>query len=203
MIRLKELRNKAKLTQDELANDIGVSRSTIAMWETGKSQPDNEAIVKLAHYFRVSTDHLLGNDEHITHSDSSHTFPWVNVLGRVAAGIPIEAVEEIIDKEQLSPDMDLSYEYIGLQIHGDSMEPKMSEGDVVIVRLQDDCENGDIAVVLINGGDATCKKIKKMPEGIMLISTNPDYEPMFYSNKQIEELPIRLIGKVVELRSKF
>ena len=83
------------------------------------------------------------------------------------------------------------------------MEPKMSEGDVVIVRLQDDCNSGDIAVVLVNGGEATCKKIKKMPEGIMLISTNPNYEPMFYSNKQIEELPVRLIGKVVELRSKF
>lgn len=203
MIRLKELRHNANINQNELAKKLGVSRSTIAMWETEKSQPDNEAIIRLADFFDVSTDYLLGIEVMAPPKRSVPDLPWINVLGRVAAGIPIEAVEEIIDREQLSPDMDLSYEYIGLKIHGDSMEPKMSEGDVVIVRLQDDCNTGDIAVVLVNGDEATCKKIKKMPEGIMLISTNPNYEPMFYSNKQIEELPVRLIGKVVELRSKF
>ena len=79
----------------------------------------------------------------------------------------------------------------------------MSEGDVVIVHLQDDVNTGDIAVVLVNGGEATCKKIKKTPDGVILISTNPDYEPMFFSNQDIVELPVRILGKVVELRCKF
>lgn len=83
------------------------------------------------------------------------------------------------------------------------MEPKFSEGDVVIVRRQSDCETGQIAVIIVNGCDATVKRIKKRPEGIMLIPTNPDYEPMFYSNEQIATLPVTIVGKVVELRAKF
>ena len=83
------------------------------------------------------------------------------------------------------------------------MLPRFTEGDVVIVRLQADVNTGDIAIVLVNGNEATCKKIKKTPEGVMLISTNPDYEPMFYSNQEIAELPVRIWGKVVELRAKF
>lgn len=203
MTKIRELRISSKLSQKELASMLGIPANTLCQWETGKREPDYEMLKKIAERFSVTTDYLLGFEEHYPRNSSSSNLPWINVLGRVAAGIPIEAVEEILDREQLSPDMDLSYEYIGLKIHGDSMEPKMSEGDVVIVRLQDDCNTGDIAVVLVNGDEATCKKIKKMPEGIMLISTNPNYEPMFYSNKQIEELPVRLIGKVVELRSKF
>lgn len=79
----------------------------------------------------------------------------------------------------------------------------MRDGDVVIVRLQDDCNTGDIAIVIVNGDEATCKKIKKTPEGIMLIPLNQNFEPMFYSNKEIVELPVRIFGKVVELRAKF
>ena len=83
------------------------------------------------------------------------------------------------------------------------MEPKISNGDVVIVRQQPDCDNGDIAVVLVNGDEATVKRIKKSPEGIMLIPNNTSYEPMFYSNDDVKKLPVRIIGKVVELRAKF
>ncbi|MBR2354619.1 MAG: S24 family peptidase, partial [Clostridia bacterium] len=85
----------------------------------------------------------------------------------------------------------------------DSMEPRMTTGDVVIVRSQPTAETGDIAIILVGDNDATCKKIKMTPEGIMLISLNPAYEPMFYNNKEIEQLPIRIIGKVIELRAKF
>ena len=83
------------------------------------------------------------------------------------------------------------------------MEPRMTTGDVVIVRSQPTAETGDIAIVMIEGENATCKKIKKTPDGIMLISLNPDYEPMFYTNKEIEQLHITILGKVVELRAKF
>ncbi len=83
------------------------------------------------------------------------------------------------------------------------MEPRIYDKDVVIVRRQSDIDNGDIAIVLIDGEEATCKKIKKTPEGVMLIPLNTDYEIMFYSNKQIEDLPVTILGKVVECRSKF
>lgn len=79
----------------------------------------------------------------------------------------------------------------------------MVEGDVVIVRKQEDAESGDTVVVLVNGDDATVKKLKKMSDGIMLIPNNPAFEPLYFSAKEINELPVRIIGKVVELRAKF
>lgn len=200
-IRLKMLRKEHDITQEELANSIGVSRSAVSMWEIAASQPDNDLLLKISQVLNVSIDYLLGRTDDMYYSESDPT--WINVLGRVAAGIPIEAIEEVIDREQITEEMARNGKYIALQIHGASMEPRMKEGDVVIVRLQDDCDSGDTVIAMINGDDATCKIIKKMPEGIMLISTNPSYDPMFYSNSDIEELPVRILGKVVELRAKY
>ena len=83
------------------------------------------------------------------------------------------------------------------------MEPRMCEGDVVIVRKQDDAESGEIVIATVNGSDATCKRLRKYRDGIELISNNPAYSPMFYSNKEIENKPVRIIGKVVELQVNF
>lgn len=199
MILLKAARQKADLNQADLAKMIGVSRSTIAMWESGGSQPDIEMILRLSRILEVSVGELIGEEVDSTASDPT----WINVLGRVAAGIPIEAIEEVIDREQITEAMARSGSYIGLQIHGASMEPRMREGDVVIVRLQDDCDSGDTVIAMVNGDEATCKILQKTPEGISLLSTNPAYSPMFYSNREIEEKPVRILGKVVELRAKF
>ena len=76
-------------------------------------------------------------------------------------------------------------------------------GDVVIVRKQNDAESGDVCVIMVNGNDATLKAIKKDASGISLVPYNSNYSPMFYSNEQIASLPVRIIGKVVELRGKF
>ncbi len=187
------------MNQQKLADLIGVSRSTIAMWETDSSQPDNESLKKLSYILDCSIDFLLGREE----TEPKRIGVKIPVYGKVAAGIPIEAIEEIIDYEEIDEDMARNGEYIALQIKGNSMEPRMLDGDVVIVRLQSDFNNGDTVIVLVNGDEATCKKIKKTPEGVMLISTNPEYEPMFYSKKQVEDLPVRVLGKVVELRAKF
>ena len=128
----------------------------------------------------------------------------IPVLGKVAAGIPISAITDILDYEEISPDMikDGS-EYFALSIKGDSMEPKISEGDVVIVKKQENCESGQIAIVQINGDEATCKKLVKKSNGIVLQSFNPAYEPMYFSDEEIEDLPLKVIGRVVELRAKF
>lgn len=94
-------------------------------------------------------------------------------------------------------------EFFGLRIKGDSMEPRIFHGDTVIVRQQDDVDNGDVAIVMINGSDATCKKVEKHDNGIMLVPLNRKYEEKFYTNEDIEKLPVRIIGKVVELRAKI
>ena len=127
----------------------------------------------------------------------------INVLGRVAAGIPIEAIEEIIDTEEITEELARTGNFFGLQIHGNSMEPRIYEGDVVIVRQQDDADSGDVVIAMINGDDATCKRLRKYRDGIELIPNNPSYEPMFFSNDEIMTKPVKIIGKVVELRGKL
>ena len=124
----------------------------------------------------------------------------IPVVGSVAAGTPIFAEENYIGSEEISEELASTGEFFGLKIKGDSMSPRIMEGDTVIVRKQDDAESGDIVIVLINGDSATYKRLMKYQEGISLISFNPAYEPMTFSNKDIMEKPVRIIGKVVENR---
>ena len=127
----------------------------------------------------------------------------INVLGRVAAGIPINAIEEIIDTEEITEELARTGTFFGLKIKGDSMTPNICDGDIVIVRQQDDAESGDIVIATINGDEATCKRLRKYKQGIELISNNPSYEPFEFSNEEILNKPVKIIGKVVELRRKF
>lgn len=200
MLRIREVRKSKKITAKELANHIKVVESTMSLYENGKREPDFETLLKIANYLDVSVDYLLGNTAEPSTPKRGIKIP---VYGNVAAGVPLEAITDIEDWEEISEETAATGEYIALRINGDSMEPKMSKGDVVIVRLQSDVDNGDIAIILINGGDATCKKVQKTPDGILLMSLNTSYAPMFYSNRQIEELPVKVLGKVVELRAKF
>lgn len=198
--RLKQLRQEKQLFQKDVATAINIDRTTYVKYEKGASKPDSETLAALANFFNVSSDYLLGND---TIKNQSQQGVKIPVYGRVAGGIPISAIEDIIDYEEITENEARKGEYFALQIKGHSMEPRIYDKDVVIVRRQSDVDNGDIAIVLIDGEEATCKKIKKTPEGVMLIPLNPNYETMFYSNKQIEDLPVIILGKVVECRSKF
>lgn len=152
--------------------------------------------------FDVSVDYLLGREENEL-KPSQVNSKWIPVLGKVAAGIPIEAIEDILDYEEISADLAKKGEYFALQIAGDSMEPRINKGDVVIVRNQPDIESGEIAIVKVDGEDATCKRVVKYESGLSLVSLNPAYEPKFYTNEEIAKLPVAIIGKVVELRAKF
>ena len=127
----------------------------------------------------------------------------VNILGRVAAGIPIDAIEETIDTEEITAELAQTGAFFGLKIKGDSMTPNICDGDIVIVRQQDDAESGDIVIATINGDEATCKRLRKYTQGIELISNNPSYEPFEFSNEEILNKPVKIIGKVIELRRKF
>ena len=153
-------------------------------------------LLRLSEIYGVTTDYLLGQAS----STSGSVIP---VLGDVAAGIPIEAITDIVDYEEIDAAMAATGEFFGLRIKGASMEPRMREGDVVIVRKQDFAETGDTVVVLVNGDSATVKKIKYGPDGISLIPTNPSYDVQFYSAADVDRLPVRVIGRVVELRAKY
>lgn len=198
--RLRELRLSRNLTQDKLAQELGIAKSTISMYENGNREPDFETLELIADYFNVTLGSLMSRADNSSRKSNGITIP---VLGYVRAGIPIEAVEDILDYEEISQDMASKGEYFALSIKGDSMEPRITEGDVVIVRKQDIVENGELAVVLVNGNDATVKKFYMNDNGVTLISTNPSYEPFYYSKEQVDSLPVQIIGKVVELRAKF
>lgn len=200
MEQLKLLRVQRGLRQIDLAKMLGVDRSTYAKYESGASEPNFETIVALAQFFDVSTDQLL-TGTHMT--DRAKEKVIIPVLGEVAAGIPIEAIEDIVDYEDISVEMATAGEYFGLRLKGQSMEPRMCDGDVVIVKKQSCAENGDIAVVLVNGDAATVKKIRRNQSGITLIPLNPAFDALFYTNEEIDKLPIAIIGIVVELRAKF
>ena len=127
----------------------------------------------------------------------------VPVLGTIPAGVPLEAIEDIIDYEEIPIEWTQGgKEYFALQIRGNSMYPRYEEGDVIILRKQETCENGQDCAIRVNSDDVTFKRVKMNSDGIMLQAINPDYDSYIYTNKEIEELPIKILGVVVELRRK-
>lgn len=200
---LKNLRTSHNLTQEELSKGLNISRSTVGMYESGAREPDFETLEVIADFFNVDINYLLGRTSKTTLLSQTKKGITINVLGRVAAGIPIDAVEDIIDTEEITEELARTGEFFGLKIKGDSMSPIICDGDVVIIRQQDDAETGDTVIATINGDEATCKRLRKYKDGIELISNNPSYEPFDFSNKDILEKPVKIIGKVIELRRKF
>lgn len=194
---IKELRLSRGYSQEQLGKLLGVQRAAVQKWECGAVQNlKRETIKKLSEIFGVPASSFVD-------SERNEIGVQIPVLGYVRAGIPMTAVENIIDYEEISQEQARTGEFFGLVIKGDSMEPRMAEGDVVIVRKQETVDNGDIAVVLVNGDDATVKKFYRTDAGIKLVSTNPIYDPFFYTPDEVDNLPVTIIGRVVELRAKF
>ena len=195
--KIKEARKLAKMTQVELAKAVDLSRSYIGDIEKDRYNPSITTLRLIANATGVPLESLLSSADQRPAGRGIR----IPVLGRVVAGVPIEAVDEILDYEEITPALAATGDFFALQVRGDSMQPKLEEGDIVIVKQQEDVESGDIAIVLVNGNDATIKQVKKLEGGIMLYGFNPDvYEPHFYSNQQIIDLPVRILGKVIESR---
>lgn len=203
MLRLKEIRKKKGLTQEYIASTLHVVQAAVSQWENGRVTPEAEKLSQLADVLGVSLDVLMGRKEYIDEDEPKQQAVKIPVLGRVQAGIPTSAISEILDYEEIPADMATRGEYFGLLVRGDSMTPEIHNGDIVIVRCQPDVESGETAVVAVNGDNATVKRVKKTAAGIILIPLNPAYEPMVYTNEQIETLPVEIKGKVVELRRKM
>lgn len=197
---IKRIRERFNLTQDELGEIAGVSGGAVSTWERGTAEPRMGAVQRISDKLNISKADIIEDKGGI----NTTTAVRIPVLGRVQAGLPIEAQEEIIDWEEISPNMAASGEYFALQVKGDSMEPKFSEGDVVIVRQQEDAESGDIVIAMVNSNDATIKKLMKYDDGgIALVASNPLYQPLHFYHADILNSSVHIIGKVVELRAKF
>ena len=200
---IKRLRVTHGLTQSELGKIAGVSDKAIWTWENGTAEPRMGAIQKIADHFNIKKSDLI--EEHTEQSPTTKPKAIkIPVLGMVHAGYPVDAIEDVLDWEEVTPEMSARGDLMALQVKGDCMEPRFAEGDVVIVLCQNTAESGDIVIVMVNHDEAEMKKLKRFENGcINLVPLNAAYPVKSFSPQEIEELPIRILGKVIELRAKF
>lgn len=195
---IKKYREANGFTQIELANKLNLSRNAISQYENGKREPGIETQLLLVDLFGISLDELNGRSSTIAHKD----YITINVYGSIPAGIPIEAIEDISDTEDISfKEYDKNKTYLGLKVDGDSMYPKYLNGDTVIIEKTPDCESGTDAAVYVNGYEATLKTVIKNSDGtITLRPINPNYSPQTYGDG---DDPVRILGVVKEIRRKI
>ena len=197
--RVRSLRLEHKMTLQEVADSVGLQKAAIYKYEHGLIvNPKRTLIDKLAKLFGVSPAHLMCVDE------PKREPVKIPILGSVVAGAPLEAIENIIGYEEITPELAAKGEYFALEIKGASMEPKLYEGDIVIIKTQTYCDSGDIAIVLVNGNEATVKKVVFSPSGITLIGFNANvYPPHLYTAEEVQTLPVSIVGKVIESRRRY
>ena len=190
MNRLKELREKKELFQSDVAKFLGISTPAYSYYENSKRNMPAETAIKLSKFFNVSVDYLLGIE-----TANKSLLP---VLGTVKAGYNYLAQENIIDYIDPSINITDPENYFGLIVKGDSMSPLFDEGDYLIVhKLDGEFNTNDICIVLINGDEATVKKVVKTDTGIELHAFNPYYPAKKFTYEEMDKLPVKVIGVVV------
>ena len=208
--RIYKIRNEKGLTQDELAAAVGYkSRSTIAKIESGERDAPQTMIVALAKALGTTPSYLMGWEENNSLNVVKDSIPYtpenmvpIPVIGRVAAGYTCLAETDIECYELVSPEnINDGYDYVYLKVIGNSMEPLIIEGDLVLVRIQERVNSGDYAVVIVDEEDGVVKQVKFDDNSIQLVSKNPYYPPRVFKGK--EKNRIRIFGKVVESKRKF
>jgi repressor LexA len=195
------------LTQSELARRIGVSRGLIAQYVTGRTRPSYDTANALSKVLQIDAIKLLSCDRDSPAPLPSNTFPFshgsyrIPVLATVAGGQPIFTEQNVL--EWIDYDKNPGDHIFASYIKGTSMAPRINDGDIVIFDTERGWEDGDVVIVTVNGDYATCKRIKRYENGIALISDNQAMTPMFYTREEVMELPVRVVGRVIESRSRF
>ena len=193
--------------QQIFADRVGIGKSSVSQYVNGSHTPNNKTALQIADAFFVTPMWVMGFDVPMR-ADSlddlkkyAAPIKTLQIYGRVAAGFDRIMAQDILGEiEAVEYDPD---NHFALQISGQSMEPRIRDGDIVIVRCQPDVESGEIAIVAVNGDEATCKRIKKYRDGLELIPINPSFPVQFFTYEEVEKKPVTILGKVVELRAKF
>ena len=201
--KIRELRKQKGVTQQQLADILCVEKTNISKWEAGVYEPGKAVLSKMAEYFNVSVDYLLGRTDNPTPDTLPTATIKIPLLGNIAAGQPIEAIENVEDYVYISEDMARRGTYFALKVKGNSMEPRIYEGDIAIIRHQAMVNNGEIAAVKVNGDDVTLKKVEYVKDGVKLIGLNPSFTPLFYTTAECVQKTLTVLGKLVEVRSSF
>lgn len=186
----------------ELSEKTGIDKSKISSYMSGRYKAKQDGVYLLAQALNVSEVWLMGYNVPM----ESIPIKKINkikipVLGKVKAGYNYLAQENIIGYESIDNVSDPE-NYYALQVTGDSMEPLFSDGDIAIVHKQDDFDSGNTCIILVNGDEATVKKVVKMDDGIDLIAMNPYYPVRHFTKNEMNEIPVKVIGKVVEARKR-
>ena len=195
--RIENLINRRGITAYTLCKSIGIANSTYNTWKQKDRVPKSDKLQLIADYFNVSVDYLLTGEE--KKQEPTGQSIRIPVLGSIPAGIPLEAIEDIVDWEEIPHEWTAGgKEYFSLRVKGDSMSPEYLDGDNLILRKTPDCESGDDCAVFVNGYDATFKRVIKNIDHVILQPINPNYRPTMYDYGSGDN--IRIAGVVVELR---
>ena len=190
--RIKQLCDGRGISVRTAEVELGFANGYFLAIDKHGSCPSAKRLRMIADYFGVTQEYLLGES-----SPDGTTGVMIPLLGRVAAGLPITAVENIIGQEEIKKQLAATGEFFALRIRGNSMEPDIRDGDVVIVRQQDYADDGDVVIALINGDDGVCKSFHRSNGTVVLASKNPAYAPMVFGPNGP---PLRILGRVIELR---
>ncbi len=215
-LRLRNLRQSKDMSQNELARRLNLASSSVARYESGDRKPDTDRLVDIANLFNVTTDYLLCKTdspylyvEDLASTvrlspDSREKAIRVPTLGYIRGGEPMITDDNFLGYEEMVvPSTTSADDFIGLKVEGDSMMPLINEGSIVIIKLQPTCEMNDVCAVRVNDEAVTVKRVKRLPDGLYLIPENSAYSPKFFTADEVTNLPVEIIGKVIEIRTKI
>lgn len=220
--RLKKAMSDKQMKQVDLCNKTGIDKALISNYLSGKYKAKQDKLHKLAIALDVSEGWLMGYDvdmdrewfeekepseisiDNTRYIETTTKTIKIPVLGKVPAGVPIEAIQDILGYEEIPASMLKSgNNYFALKIDGDSMYPDYKTGDIIIIKQQNDCNSGDDCVVMVNGDDATFKRVIKQEKSIILKPLNNNYEPYYFNEYEILTKPVKIIGIAIEVRRKL
>lgn len=196
MNRLKEIRKYLNMTQKNLADKLNVKQNTVSYWENGRRQIDLEMAKRISEIAGCTVEYLIGGER------GEKLALKVEDVDAFSEGVPVEAIYDMTDYETVLID-DKKKNHFVIRVKEDGMEPYININDIVILRGQDSASSGDIVLVKTIDGKLLIKEYLRHKEGVSFISYNRKYPPVFYSKEEMKTLPIKIIGRVMELRRKF
>lgn len=185
--------------QPDIAEVLGVTKSAVNSYFTGTKMPRMDRIKKLAEHFGCNVSDLI-DDKTVEDQITAVAIP---VLGTVPAGVPIEAIQDILGYEEIPKIMADTGEFFCLRVEGNSMYPLLYSGETIVIKKQETADNGDIVVALVDNEETTVKRLKKVSDGIILEAENPEYNSLYFNERQIKNEKVKIIGKAVESRKKL
>lgn len=191
----------------ELSMKTGIAKSSLSEYINGKYEAKQDGVYLLAKALNVSEAWLMGLDvpmeRNLKTDKLGNPIVEIPLLGVVKAGYNYLAQENWIGTVDIDKSLADTGEFLALKVHGDSMSPVLMEDDIVIVKKQNDFENGDIVVAIINGDEATIKKAKKSENSILLQPLNNNYEPLIFTYDEMKTIPVTIVGVVKQLKREF